>query len=58
MTENSNGYQTHYIRLVLYVNTTAADQQVTPARPGKGLLSGVRLNGVLRLGPFGVDLVE
>ena len=43
---------------VLYVNTTAADQQVALEKPGTGLLSGARWNDVLRLAPFGVELID
>lgn len=43
---------------VLYVNTTAINQQVALRKPGKGLLSGKRSNEFLLLPPFGVELFE
>jgi len=43
---------------VLYVNTTSEAREVPLDGPMKGLLSGKRWTGALRLQPLGVDLLE
>lgn len=51
-----------YARVVegrtLYVNTTGEAQAVGPDVRGRGVLSDSRVDGTLRLAPWGVELVE
>jgi len=43
---------------VLYVNTTTEEKIIVVDSPKKGLLSGKQWNSELRLGPYGVDLLQ
>jgi len=43
---------------VLYVNTTTEEKTIVVDSPKKGLLSGKQWNSELRLGPYGVDLLQ
>ncbi|WP_305760127.1 Beta-galactosidase C-terminal domain [Brevundimonas sp.] len=51
-----------YARVVegrtLYVNTTGEPKEVPLGAPGRGVLSGQSVDRTLRLGPWGVEVVE
>lgn len=51
-----------YARIVdgrtLYVNTTGDLQEVGPGVCGRGVLSGLPVDGSLRLAPWAVELIE